>query len=110
MTHTKQEIETLSTRVLEDLKRDYYTQIPLKIDFENNLEIIPSTKILQNGWIVSVSVHDDQFDNEDGCLYMYIDDDNGKVEGYVDCSMGRPVPCRAIKGSDGKYKLEIIQY
>lgn len=30
------------------------------------------------------------------------------IEGYLDCSCGRPVPMKAKKNNDGQYVLEVV--
>lgn len=58
--------------------------------------------------MVAVSVDDDQFQKEPASIFIYVNDETDEIEGYLDCSMGRPIPLKA-KLKDGKYQLTAIQ-
>ena len=110
MIHAKKEIEDLVRKLMKDIDREYYQQNEILIAFENNLDALHYKKIIKNCWLVNIDVHDDQFNkDEPATIIIYIDDDTLKIEGYLDCSMGRPVPMIAKKMGNGKYGLGFPQ-
>lgn len=98
MKHTKQEVEAIIKKLLKDIKRAYHTKEDIWIGFENNLVIVGTRKVINNGWLIGVPVDDDQWNKEEGAsIIIIIDDDTLEIVNYLDCSMGRPVPMKAIK-------------
>lgn len=57
--------------------------------------------------VVDVPVSDDQFDKNPESILTYFDDNTGEVEGYLDCSMGRPVPMKEDL-NEGMYTLVMV--
>lgn len=108
MKHTKEQILDMIKKLLSDLKQEHITTEEINIGFEKNLQINYTQRVLPNGWWASVTVHDEWFNNEGGILSIYINDDSGNIEGYLDGSSGRPVPMCAKKDPLGKYYLEVI--
>lgn len=110
MKHTKQEIEAVIQQLMKDTDRKYYTDREIHINFENDKNIIQFKRIVKNCWLINVPVHDDQSNKEESeFIIIYIDDDTLEIIGYLDCSMGRPIPMIAKKMDNGKYGLGFPQ-
>lgn len=106
MIYTEKQVEDLVRQLMKDLKREYYEKNDIYISFENNIKIPVIDKVINNCWHIAVDVHDDQFNkDEPASILIFIDDDTLEIEGYLDCSMGRPVPMIAKKMDNGKYGL-----
>lgn len=110
MIHTKKEIEDLVRKLMKDIDREYYQQNKIYINFIHNKTLLQFKKTIENCWHIAVDVQDDQFHKEEpASILIFIDDDTLKIEGYLDCSMGRPVPMIAKKMDNGKYGLGFPQ-
>lgn len=106
MIHTKKQVEDLIRQLLGDIQREYYAQNNIYIKYENNHKIPVSNKMITNCWHVAVDVHDDQSNkDEPASILIYINDNTLEFEGYLDCSMGRPIPLLPKKDSNGKFYL-----
>ncbi|WP_430410997.1 hypothetical protein [Kordia sp.] len=106
MKHTKEKINETIKKLMDDLQREYYTYKPITIEFIRNKKIYNPGKLIENCWLVNVPVNDDQFAGELASIIIYIDDDTLKIEAYLDCSMGRPIPLKAIINGNGIYELK----
>jgi hypothetical protein len=106
MKHTKDQVIAIAEKLLAEINRPYFNDKEIFAGFEHDLSTTYGGKVLKNGWWVCVQAHDDQFDNDGGVISMCMDDDTGEIEGYKDCTCGRPVPMRAKKDDSGKYFLE----
>lgn len=110
MKHTKVEIESIILKLMKDIKREYYTDKDIFIEFENNIDAGHNIKQIKNGWCVGVPVPDYQFEKDEYVsILIFIDDDTGKIEGFLDNSMGRPLPLKAKLDNNGKYILTDIK-
>lgn len=109
MKHTEEQIVTLIKSLMQDLNREYYSTIPMKISFKANLSYPFFDQPLANAWVARVPVRDDQFHKtEPDYIVIIVNDDTTEIESYLDGSSGRPVPLRAKKNSPtGKYRLEL---
>ena len=108
MKHSAEQVEAIVKILLQDIDREYYSDIPMKIQSKANAEV-PGTDItVVDAWVVRIPVHDDQFDKvEPAFIAVFIDDDTEVVAGYIDGSGGRPIPMRAEKDAvTGKYRLK----
>ena len=107
MIHTKKQIEELVRKLMKDINRKYLDKNEIFINFEINYKIPIINKIISNCWHVNVDVQDDQFNkDEPASILIYINDDALNFEGYLDCSMGRPIPLLPKKNSDGTFHLD----
>lgn len=106
MVHTKKQVENVVRKLMKDINRPYYEQNEIYIEFIKNEHISHYKKTVENCWLINVDVHDDQFnEDEPASIIMYVNDDTLKFEGYLDCSMGRPVPLLPKKEPNGKFYL-----
>jgi len=109
MIHIKKQVEELVRKLMKDIDREYLDKNEIYINFESNWKIPVINKIISNCWHTVVDVKDDQFNkDEPASILIYIDDNTLNFEGYLDCSMGRPIPLLPVKGSDGKFYLKKI--
>lgn len=108
MKHSKKEIETVVRKLMEDIERQYFKEKEFHIEFTQNKHLLQFKKTIENCWKIDVLVHDDQWNkDEPASILIYINDDNLQFEGYLDCSMGRPVPLVPFKDNNGKYVLSL---
>lgn len=106
MKHTKKEVEIIVRKLMEDTERQYYKQNEIYIEFKRNNHLLQFKKTIENCWHIAVDVHDDQWNKEEpASIIIFINDDNLEIEGYLDCSMGRPFPMLPFKNNKGKYEL-----
>ena len=106
MNHTEEEIKNIVLKLLKDIDRTYLDNSEIFIESNKDIKIPGIKKTLSIGWKIDVPVTDDQFHkDEPAFILVYIDDDSGTIEGYLDCSMGRPVPMKADLNEDSLYEL-----
>ncbi|ASW75176.1 hypothetical protein IQ37_00965 [Chryseobacterium piperi] len=107
MIHTKKQIEDLVRKLMKDVKRNYLEKNEIYISFETNHKIPVLNKVVNNCWQIAVDVHDDQSNkDEPASILLYINDTTLDFEGYLDGSMGRPIPLLPKKDSDGIFYLD----
>lgn len=107
MLHRKQQIEQIVRKLMKDIKRSYLEQNEIYINFESDHKIPVSNKVINNCWHIVVDVKDDQFNKDEPApILIYVNDDTLTFEGYLDCSMGRPIPLLPKKDSHGIYYLD----
>lgn len=109
MIHTKKQIEELVRKLMKDIDRKYLDENEIYIKFESNWKIPVINKIVTNCWHVVVDVQDDQFNkDEPASILIYINDNTLNFEGYLDCSMGRPIPLFPTKDINGRFYLNRV--
>ncbi len=106
MKHKKKEIQTIVRKLMKDTERQYYEENKIYAEYVKNKVLLQFNKTIENCWHIAVDVHDDQSNKEEpASIIIFINDDTLEIEGYLDCSMGRPVPMIADKNNMGKYEL-----
>ncbi len=109
MIHTKKQIEELVRKLMKDIDRNYLDENEIYIKFESNWKIPVINKIVTNCWHVVVDVQDDQFNkDEPASILIYINDNTLNFEGYLDCSMGQPIPLFPTKDINGRFYLNRV--
>jgi len=110
MKNTKQEIEKVVRQIMIDTEREYFENEKIYIELEKDKSIPFTNREIKKCWHISVSVQDEQFDRgEPASILIYINDDNNKIECYLDCSSGRPFPLSVKLNEFGKYELAAIE-
>lgn len=107
MKYTKEKIDETVKKLLADIERPYFKNMPFKIEDEDSAYIQYLKKTIKHAWRVAVYVQEDQFRDKDdySVIVIIINDDTGAIESYADLSCGRPVPSKARLNSEGKYEL-----
>lgn len=113
MKHTPKEIEEIVKKFLEDIQSDYFDDVPFETVILKNIKKSYTCNIdIALAWRVFVEVeYDYRPGNRENCadLIITIDDATGEIEGYLDGSGGRPIPCYARLDEDGIYRLSAIK-
>lgn len=106
MNHSEELIREKTKKILHDLDRDYYQDIPFTIRYEENIKPVFSKQTISHGWWVYVFVHDDQWNKEDDPdrIVILFNDETGDTVEYLD-GPGRPVPMNVKKDVNGNYHL-----
>jgi hypothetical protein len=106
MKHTKIEIDKMMRKLMKDIDRDYYHNLQIYAELQKEKFLQHFKKTIKNCWLVNIPVHDDQSNKEEpDSIIIYVNDDTAEIEGYLDGSMGRPVPLKARLNNEGKYEL-----
>ena len=89
---TEQQIREKAFKIMKDVKYSFLEDVPIRVRYEKDLDTLVQVTI-PKGWIATVSVEENQFNNgEPGDIFITFDDETGEPVDYEDCALSRPIP------------------